>query len=127
MNQHDYDVIVVGSGPAGSTASTLLAQNGHHVLVLEKDQHPRFHIGESLLPMSAPIFDRLGIKWEPEKFLPKGGAEFIDEKSGRIASFPLAGIYQPYQVERAKFDKMMIDNAVETGCHTTGKRGCNIG
>ena len=60
------DVLVVGGGPAGSTAGALLAEKGWHVVVLEKDRHPRFHIGESLLPMNLPLFDRLGVRAEIE-------------------------------------------------------------
>ena len=115
MAVNEYDVVVVGSGPAGATASTLLAQQGHAVLMIERDQHPRFHIGESLLPFSAPIFDRLGIEWGAGQYLPKGGAEFINEKAGFAAQFPLALTHQPYQVERSKFDLMMVENAITQG------------
>jgi len=114
-NEYDYDVIVAGGGPAGATASTLLAQQGHRVLVIDRDRHPRFHIGESMLPMSEPVFQRLGISWEPGEYLPKNGAEFIDEASGGSIRFPLAGRHQPYQVERAKFDHMMLNNAESQG------------
>ncbi len=115
MAGKDFDVIVLGSGPAGSTASTLLAQQGHKVLMIERGRHPRFHIGESLLPMSAPVFERLGIEWDAREYLPKAGAEFIDEQSGQRARFTLANEHQPYQVERAKFDHMMAENAVDKG------------
>ena len=54
------DVIVIGGGPGGSTAATLLSQRGRRVLLIEKDRHPRFHIGESLLPFNLPLFDQLG-------------------------------------------------------------------
>jgi flavin-dependent dehydrogenase len=111
----EYDVIVAGSGPAGSTAATLLAQQDHRVLVIERDSHPRFHIGESMLPLSTPVFDRLGIQWDRTQYLRKNGAQFIDENIGKQVRFCLSGQYQPYQVERARFDHMLIDNAVRHG------------
>jgi flavin-dependent dehydrogenase len=111
----DYDVIVAGSGPAGSTAATLLAQQAHRVLIIERDRHPRFHIGESMLPLSTPVFDRMGIQWDRNKYLHKNGAEFIDENSGKQVRFCLNGQYQPYQVERAPFDHMLANNAVRHG------------
>ncbi|HLJ39706.1 MAG TPA: FAD-dependent oxidoreductase, partial [Steroidobacteraceae bacterium] len=55
------DVLIIGGGPAGSTAANLLAQRGYRVTLLEKDHHPRFHIGESLLPANRPLFERLGV------------------------------------------------------------------
>ena len=55
------DVLVIGGGPGGSTAAGFLAKRGHRVLQLEKAHHPRFHIGESLLPMNLPVFERLGV------------------------------------------------------------------
>src|ERR1700724_3059934 len=55
------DVAVIGGGPAGSTAAALLARRGYRVIALEKARHPRFHIGESLLPMNLPVFERLGV------------------------------------------------------------------
>ena len=110
-----FDVIVAGGGPAGTTAATLLAQYGHKVLVLERDTHPRFHIGESMLPMSEPVFKRLGIEWDTSKYQKKSGAEFINEATGQSAFFPLNGQHQPYQVERAELDFMLINNAENHG------------
>ena len=58
---YDTDVLVIGGGPAGSTAATLLRQRGYRVALFEKDRHPRFHIGESLLPANLPLLERLGV------------------------------------------------------------------
>src|SRR5207253_1442825 len=80
-----HDVLIVGGGPAGSTAANLLANDGHDVLVLEKEVFPRFHIGESLLPIDLPIFARLGVVLDRSKYLRKDGAEFIDERTGATA------------------------------------------
>src|ERR1700692_410949 len=57
----ECDVAEIGGGPAGSTAAPMLARRGHRVIALEKARHPRFHIGESLLPMNLPVFERLGV------------------------------------------------------------------
>jgi flavin-dependent dehydrogenase len=109
-----YDVIIAGGGPAGTTAATLLAQYGYRILLLDKDRHPRFHIGESMLPMSEPIMKRLGIEWQ-EGNLRKGGAEFIDEKSGQRTFFPFQGKYSTVQVERSVFDTRLFENALAHG------------
>ena len=58
---HDFDVVIAGGGPAGSSVAKLLRQKGRSVLVLERDRFPRFHIGESLLPMGTPILEALGV------------------------------------------------------------------
>ena len=58
---YDCDVLVVGGGPSGSTTATLLQRRGRRVILLEKDRHPRFHIGESLLPCNLPIMEELGV------------------------------------------------------------------
>src|SRR5215218_7685167 len=72
------DVLVIGGGPAGSTLATLLARRGWDVHLLEKEHHPRFHIGESLLPANVPLFDQLGVRAEVEKLgMPKWGVEFV--------------------------------------------------
>ncbi|MBE0468667.1 MAG: tryptophan 7-halogenase [Methyloprofundus sp.] len=114
MNSKYYDVIIAGGGPAGTTAATLLAQYGHSVLLIERNQHPRFHIGESMLPMIEPVMDRLGIDWSQGN-LRKGGAEFIDEATGRSTFFSFEGIYRTFQIERSVFDQKLFDNAVKQG------------
>ena len=109
-----YDVIIAGGGPAGSTAAILLAQYGYHVLLLERDQHPRFHIGESMMPSIEPIMHRLGIDWG-EGNLKKIGADFIDEANGRELFLPLQGDFRTFQIDRAVFDKKMFDHAFQLG------------
>ncbi|WP_150045980.1 MULTISPECIES: NAD(P)/FAD-dependent oxidoreductase [Methylomonas] len=122
QTQFDFDVIVAGGGPAGCTAATLLAQYGHKVLLLERDQHPRFHIGESMLPFSEPIVQRLGIDWSQGNLF-KSGAVFIDEHSGQRMSFPLSAYRKTYQLERAPFDQLLFENAGKHGVTTREREG----
>lgn len=110
----DYDVAVAGGGPAGCTAATLLAQHGHRVLLLERGKHPRFHIGESMLPFSEPVVRRLGVDWSVGNQF-KSGAVFIDEGTGQRMHFPLSAQRKAYQLERAPFDQALFQNAVAWG------------
>jgi 2-polyprenyl-6-methoxyphenol hydroxylase-like FAD-dependent oxidoreductase len=79
------DVAVVGGGPAGSTAAAFLARAGLDVICFERERFPRFHVGESLLPASLPLFDRLGVREQIESagFQRKNGAVFADETEHR--------------------------------------------
>lgn len=61
VERRQCDVLVIGGGPAGATVAPFLAEKGYRVVVLEKARHPRFHIGESLLPANLPLFERMGI------------------------------------------------------------------
>jgi flavin-dependent dehydrogenase len=115
------DVAVVGGGPAGSTAATLLARKGYKVIALEKAHHPRFHIGESLLPMNLPVFERLGVLDKVRAmgvFKPGADFEANNERGYNNYAFCRAIGNSPphaYQVWRQDFDKMLYEHARESG------------
>ncbi len=118
----EFDVAILGAGPAGSTAATLLARAGQRVLIVDKEDFPRFHIGESLLPCDLPIFTRLGLDTQLGAFVRKQGAEFIDENSGDFAFYDFAdalpgGPSHAFQVERAVFDHALLQLAEKAGAH----------
>src|SRR5579864_8980673 len=116
-----YDVAIIGGGPAGSTAACLLAKAGRRVVVLEREKFPRFHIGESLLPYSMPVFDRLGMREELDRTAqPKHGAELLTACGTSHVIFHFRNGFRlahhrSYQVERASFDKLLLDNAAKKG------------
>lgn len=113
-------MIVVGAGPAGSTAAALLAGRGFDVLVLERDEFPRFHIGESLLPAGLNVLDDLGIKPNDDVFMFKRGAQLLRESTGLVSSFDFADALpgpprHAWHVDRAPFDTMLRDTAAARG------------
>jgi len=117
-----HDVIVIGGGPGGSTASTILSQRGRSVLLLEREKFPRFQIGESMLPYSNDIFRRIGVydKLVAAEFFPKYGGAFVtaDGKQSTVFRFnqDLAGPYQrSFQVERSRFDELLLNHSRENG------------
>jgi flavin-dependent dehydrogenase len=126
----DCDVFVVGGGPAGATIAALLAERGRRVILADKDRHPRFHIGESLLPHNLPLFDRLGVREEVEKTsMPKYGIEFVSPYHGKTVGFDFANALDkrfPYafQVRRSTLDHILLKNAAAKGSEVI--EGCRI-
>jgi flavin-dependent dehydrogenase len=115
------DVLVIGGGPAGSTISTLLVRKGWRVTLLEKDRHPRFHIGESLLPHNNPLLAELGVLEEVKAVgMVKPAAEFHSKYHGKSQTFQFVDALdrsQPtaFQVHRADFDHILLSNASRSG------------
>ena len=126
----DCEVLVVGGGPAGSTIAALLAERGRNVLLVEKTHHPRFHIGESLLPANAELFDRLGVREEVERFgMAKYGAEFVSPDHDHQAMIEFAEAWDksmPYawQVRRSELDELLFRNAAKKGARVL--EGCRV-
>src|SRR6266481_4717427 len=116
-----YDVAIIGGGPAGSTAATLLAKASRRVIVLEREKFPRFHIGESLLPFSTQAFDRLGVREKLDRtFLPKFGGEIMAACGTSGVKFYFKDGFRSqrdraYQVTRSDFDKLLLDHSRENG------------
>jgi flavin-dependent dehydrogenase len=127
----ECDVVVIGGGPAGSTAGALLAQQGYKVVVLEKAHHPRFHIGESLLPANLPLFEKLGVADAVKAIgMEKWGAEFVspwhDNKSETFKFSDAWDKSMPfsYQVRRSELDEILIRNAARLGAEVI--EGCKV-
>jgi geranylgeranyl reductase family protein len=117
-----YDVMVIGGGPSGSTVATRLAQRGRRVVLFEKERFPRFHIGESLLPCSMPLFEQLGVMpaLHEHGFLPKYAAEFVtgDGRLTRRYAFAdglIPGAGSAFEVDRAEFDHVLLKHAMKQG------------
>lgn len=117
------DVLVMGGGPAGSATAARLAEKGRRVVMLEKDRHPRFHIGESLLPLSMPLLEKLGVMEEIREHVGvlKPGVDFYSDWHPNFhqayyfdeawdKDFPSA-----YEVRRSDFDRILFNNAARKG------------
>jgi len=120
--QEKHDVVVVGGGPAGSTAAGLLSQAGYDVVLLEKAKFPREHVGESLLPFCYSLFEKLGVLEELKKrFVRKAGVRFLDGRRGTTSTtwcfkhVIKDPSYLSFQVARAEFDQVLLDNARRLG------------
>lgn len=124
------DIIVIGGGPGGSAAATMLARQGWQVLLLERDYFPRPHIGESLLPASIPILEELGVlpAVEAAGFLKKWGATMVWGRDKQPWSWYFGETNRryphAYQVWRPLFDQLLLDNAAAQG--VTVRQGCQV-
>ena len=118
---HTTDIIVIGGGPAGSAAATMLARQGWQVALLERERFPRAHVGESLLPASIPILEELGVLTavEAQGFVKKYGATMVwgRDKEPWSWFFGETNRRYPhsYQVWRPTFDHLLLDNAAANG------------
>ena len=119
----EFDAIVIGGGPAGCAAATIIAQNGHKVVVLEREKFPRYHIGESLIPFTYPALEKLGLVplMKDSAFVKKYSVQFVSP-SGRASQpfyfynrYDRETIAQTWQVLRSEFDQILMDRARDRG------------
>ena len=127
----ECDVLVIGGGPAGATVGSLLAQKGHKVVVLEKAHHPRFHIGESLLPANLPLLEKLGVAEAVKAIgMEKWAAEFVSPwHANTTETFKFGDAWDKsmpfsFQVRRSEFDEILIRNAARLGAEVI--EGCRV-
>jgi flavin-dependent dehydrogenase len=120
VNETEVDVVVIGGGPAGSTVSTLMAQQGLRVRLFERERFPRFHIGESLIPETYWVLQRLNMlpKMQASRFVKKHSVQFVNSAGKESAPFYFRDnkpheCSQTWQVVRSEFDQMMLENARE--------------
>src|SRR5215204_4908231 len=120
---NSFDAIIIGGGPAGSSAAAILGEKGHRVLVLEREKFPRYHIGESLLPFTYEPLRRLGLveKMKQSQFVKKYSVQFVSPSGKASQPFYFFNRYdretvaQTWQVLRSEFDQMLMENARAKG------------
>ena len=123
MNQNgQFDALLIGAGPSGSTAAALLAEHGHNVLLIEREKFPRYHIGESLLPFTFEPLKRLGLieRMRTSAFIKKYSVQFVSDTGKASQPFYFNTRYdddvaQTWQVLRSEFDQMLLNHARDKG------------
>ena len=126
--KRSYDCLVIGAGPGGATAAAIVAEQGHSTLLVERDEVPRFHVGESLMPEAYWIFERLGIVHELNRigFTRKNGVQFVSASDKETRPFIFAEhddrpSSESWHVNRSDFDKLLYDTAFNRGANCSDR------
>lgn len=122
MNKRNFDCVVIGAGPGGSTAAAIVAEQGFSTLLIERDEMPRFHVGESLMPECYWVFERLGIVHELDRvaFTRKNGVQFVSSDDRETQPFIFSDFDDgpsavTWHVNRDKFDSLLYETAFNRG------------